>query len=85
MLIIEWIVFGFLNMSIPKIFAEPEVLGNDPVSILMVVVFPAPLCPRRTKIWFLNKDKESSFTALKVLSFNLNCFVNFEILRVSAF
>ena len=34
----------------PLTSAEPSVGGNSPVNIDMVVVFPAPLCPRRAVI-----------------------------------
>ena len=44
-------------------WAEPDEGGNKPVSIDIVVVFPAPLCPRRAVIWPLKMFSESSSTA----------------------
>ena len=38
-------------MSMPLILAVPEVGGNIPVRMEMVVVFPAPLWPRKEVIW----------------------------------
>lgn len=37
-----------------------------------VVVFPAPLCPRRTVICPSYKFKDKSFTAIRVLFFKVN-------------
>ena len=34
----------------PSTYAEPAVLRSSPVSMLMVVVLPAPLCPSRLVI-----------------------------------
>ena len=47
----------------PSMWAEPEEGGNKPVNIDIVVVFPAPLCPRRAVIWPLKMLSESSSTA----------------------
>ena len=44
-------------------WAEPEEGGNKPVSIDIVVVLPAPLCPSRAVIWPLKMFKDSSSTA----------------------
>ena len=43
--------------------ADPEEGGNRPVKIDIVVVFPAPLCPRRAVIWPLKMFSERSSTA----------------------
>ena len=47
----------------PLMCAEPEEGGYKPVNIDIVVVFPAPLCPRRAVIWPLKMFSESSSTA----------------------
>ena len=47
----------------PLMCAVPEDAGNKPVSIDIVVVFPAPLCPNRAVIWPLKIFSESSSTA----------------------
>lgn len=38
------------NIGIPNNSADPPDCLNRPVSILIVVVLPAPLCPSNTKI-----------------------------------
>ena len=38
-------------MEQPLTRAEPDEAGNNPVSMDIRVVFPAPLCPSRTVIW----------------------------------
>ena len=43
---VSWSVMRFL----PKAVAVPEVGASSPESMLMIVVFPAPLWPRRTRI-----------------------------------
>ncbi len=43
----------FVIISSLKTYAEPLENSNIPVSIDIVVVFPAPLCPNSTEIWFL--------------------------------
>jgi hypothetical protein len=45
--------------------SEPLVGGRSVVSILIVVVFPAPLRPRNAKISPLGISKEISLTAVK--------------------
>ena len=42
--------FGCLWTSKPQTWAFPEVVGNRVVSMLIVVLFPAPLGPRNPKI-----------------------------------
>ena len=39
-----------LRMSLPYITAVPDVGGYNPLNILIVVVLPAPLCPKRVRI-----------------------------------
>lgn len=40
-----------LKISIPKTSAQPSLGSMRPVSMEMVVVLPAPLCPKRAKIY----------------------------------
>ncbi len=40
-----------LNISMPNTEAFPYVGSNNPVNILIVVVFPAPLCPSKANIY----------------------------------
>jgi len=40
----------FSNMLMPKTSALPEVGEIKPLSIEIVVVFPAPLCPKSANI-----------------------------------
>lgn len=42
----------------------PPVFSINPVRRDIVVVFPAPLCPRRQNIWFPNRVREISSTAV---------------------
>ena len=49
--------------------AFPEVGDIIPVNIFIVVVLPAPLCPKRTNTWPLYMDKFKLSTA--VLSPNI--------------
>ena len=50
----------FLMMFIT--FAEPDVGLTNPVNIFIVVVFPAPLWPKRTRISSLNNVKDRLLT-----------------------
>mmetsp|Transcript_37688 Transcript_37688/g.63426 ORF Transcript_37688/g.63426 Transcript_37688/m.63426 type:complete len:286 (+) Transcript_37688:679-1536(+) len=52
-----------VRMSIPSISARPSSGASPPVSMEMVVVLPAPLCPKRHEISFLANVNESLFTA----------------------
>lgn len=45
-----FIEMGFSFEIIELLETSPAVLLMSPVSTLMAVVFPAPLCPRRQKI-----------------------------------
>lgn len=56
--------FRSLNMSMPKIDARPAVLVMRPVSMEIVVDFPAPLWPRSEKIWLLYNLRFMPYTAL---------------------
>ncbi len=55
---------GSLPTSKPPISAVPEVGFSRPLSMLMVVVFPAPLGPRKPNISPLRISRFSPFTAL---------------------
>src|SRR2546430_17711959 len=46
--------------------AEPPLSGKRPVSILMTVVFPLPLGPRKPKICPFSTRKLTSLTAVKL-------------------
>lgn len=50
-------------MLYPPTKAFPEVGGNNPVNIEIVVVFPAPFSPRRPKILFFLTRRQRCFTA----------------------
>src|SRR6266478_8272672 len=52
--------------SSPSSSSEPLVACNSVVSILMVVVFPAPFGPRNAKISPGRTSKETSLTAMTV-------------------
>ena len=54
--------------------ASPEVGFIIPVSIFIVVVFPAPLCPNRPKISFWPIEIEKFWTAL-ILSKSMQRFL----------
>lgn len=41
----------------PNILIVPSVYSNCPERILIVVDFPAPLCPKKENIWFWYKSK----------------------------
>jgi hypothetical protein len=42
----------FVIILFPSIRASPDVGGRRPTSIDIVVLLPAPLCPRSESIWF---------------------------------
>src|SRR5439155_3920394 len=52
--------------STPSTRAEPPLSGKRPVSILMTVVFPLPLGPRKPKISPFSTRKLMSLTAVKL-------------------
>src|SRR5437879_13862078 len=52
--------------SRPSTRAEPPLSGKRPVSILMTVVFPLPLGPRKPKISPFSTRKLTSLTAVKL-------------------
>src|SRR5438309_6446697 len=52
--------------STPSTRAEPPLSGKRPVSILMTVVFPLPLGPRKPKISPFSTRKLTSLTAVKL-------------------
>ena len=54
----------------PATVASPEVTSVSPVSILKVVVFPAPLTPRRPKHWQEKKATNFSLGHRKVKTEN---------------
>src|SRR6266849_5274651 len=54
-----------VRTSRPSTRAEPPLSGKRPVSILMTVVFPLPLGPRKPKISPFSTRKLTSLTAVK--------------------
>src|SRR5687768_15794265 len=56
---------AFVLTSIPATTARPLVGASSPVSILMVVVLPAPFGPRNPKISPAFTAKLTAFTAVK--------------------
>src|SRR5712692_7568959 len=54
-----------VRTSRPSTKAEPPLSGKSPVSILMTVVFPLPLGPRKPKISPFSTRKLTSLTAVK--------------------
>ncbi len=69
----------YSKMSMPKTSAFPFVGSISPVNIEIAVVLPAPLCPRRAKIWPEYIVKSIPFTA----TFYPKVFPNPLILRHS--
>src|SRR5271169_6637657 len=55
-----------VRTSSPSTRAEPSLSGRSPVSILMTVVFPLPLGPRKPKISPFSTRKLTSLTAVKL-------------------
>src|SRR6266436_5303893 len=55
-----------VRTSRPSTWAEPPLSGKRPVSILMTVVFPLPLGPRKPKISPFSTRKLTSLTAVKL-------------------
>src|SRR5437016_230556 len=55
-----------MRTSMPSTRAEPPLSGKRPVSILMTVVFPLPLGPRKPKISPFSTRKLMSLTAVKL-------------------
>src|SRR5216684_5138121 len=55
-----------VRTSRPSTRAEPPLSGKRPVSILMTVVFPLPLGPRKPKISPFSTRKLTSLTAVKL-------------------
>src|SRR3981081_708408 len=58
-------VSASLRTSRPATQADPAIRGSRPVSILMTVVFPLPLGPRKPKISPFSTRKLTPFTATK--------------------
>ena len=54
-----------LAISKPATVASPELGFEIPINILIAVVFPAPLAPKKPKISPLATSKEMLFTAVK--------------------
>src|SRR5271156_1098483 len=61
--------------SMPRICMRPEVGASRPVSILIVVDFPAPLGPRKPKNWPGATRKFTSCTATKSPKRRVRCSV----------
>src|SRR6266480_3585668 len=62
-----------VRTSRPSIQAAPPLSGKSPVSILMTVVFPLPLGPRKPKISPFSTRKLTSFTAVKLPKRRTRC------------
>src|SRR5215469_18512173 len=62
-----------VRTSRPSTWAEPPLRGKRPVSILMTVVFPLPLGPRKPKISPFSTQKLTSFTAVKLPNLRTRC------------
>src|SRR6266550_3570192 len=62
-----------VRTSRPSIQAAPRLSGKSPVSILMTVVFPLPLGPRKPKISPFSTRKLTSFTAVKLPKRRTRC------------
>src|SRR5215472_4166819 len=62
-----------VRTSKPSTWAEPPLRGSRPVSILMTVVFPLPLGPRKPKISPFSTRKLTSFTAAKLPNLRTRC------------
>ena len=56
--------FGFTVTSNPEIRASPDVGFSKVVKIIIVVLFPAPLGPKKPKISPFSTENEMSFTAI---------------------
>jgi len=63
-------------MEKPATRASPEVGGNRVVSILMVVVLPAPFEPSRPKISPALTERVSSFTAVNDPNRRVRCSIS---------
>src|SRR6266481_2199085 len=62
-----------VRTSRPSTRAEPPLSGKRPVSILMTVVFPLPLGPRKPKISPFRTRKLTSLTAVKLAKRRTRC------------
>src|SRR6202521_5611164 len=62
-----------VRTSKPSTKAEPLLSGKRPVSILMTVVFPLPLGPRKPKISPFSTRKLTSLTAVKLPKRRTRC------------
>src|SRR5260370_3452334 len=62
-----------VRTSRPSTKAEPLLSGKRPVSILMTVVFPLPLGPRKPKISPFSTRKLTSLTAVKLPKRLIRC------------
>src|SRR6201982_58329 len=67
-----------VRTSRPSTWAEPPLRGKRPVSILMTVVFPLPLGPRKPKISPFWTRKLTSLTAVKLPKRRTRCAVEME-------
>src|ERR1700682_4856599 len=62
-----------VRTSRPSTQADPPLSGKSPVSILITVVFPLPLGPRKPKISPFSTRKLTSFTAVKLPKRRTRC------------
>mmetsp|Transcript_14291 Transcript_14291/g.29201 ORF Transcript_14291/g.29201 Transcript_14291/m.29201 type:complete len:332 (+) Transcript_14291:3232-4227(+) len=79
----EVLISGIFSVIFfPMTSASPEVLLMSPVSIEMVVDFPAPLWPRSTVIWPSNMSRLKLLTAILSSPVVLKTFLRFLMLRL---
>src|SRR6267143_3439639 len=71
-----------VRTSRPSTQADPPLSGKSPVSILMTVVFPLPLGPRKPKISPFSTRKLTSFTAVKLPKRRTRCSAAIAALEV---
>src|SRR5271165_925466 len=74
---------GFAEKSIPSNSIRPEVGANKPVSILMVVDFPAPFGPRNPKNCPAFTRRSTESTAVNGPNRRVNCSVRMAISFIS--
>ena len=76
---------GFVDTSKPAIKAFPDVGFSKVVRIIIVVLLPAPLGPRKPKISPFSTDNEISFTAITSPNDLVRDFVSIEYNTLIAF
>ena len=71
--------------SCPVISIKPDVGLASPVSMLIVVVFPAPFGPRNPKTSSFSTEKLTFFTALKSPKFLLSSLTSITFKIITSF